>query len=201
MTSARPSSNVIGSQKDGVNPSDSQSKEEKDTAIYVSQTLVITLDDPRLFELYQSNIQKSDSFDLIIPLTVVGYSAIVTRYNLPSLQDESPLFNIAFACLVVLTVLFFPRLGTMMAIHYTPVNERHRLFYRLCRSYQVRMSNTRCEDIIGIFSVLAAGFTLLGRVYTGQCPPSTNAWTSQSCNPYADVQSIPNDQVESEFHL
>ena len=128
-------------------------------------------------------------------MTVVYYGSIVTRFNLKDVRNDGPFFKASFAFMISCSALFLPHLSTQLIIRYTAASNQSHYYYRFSELWQTCTGKARIDDTIGLLTVLTTGFLLLGRVYAGQCTNDMNIWSIQSCNPFADMHSIPNDNV------
>ena len=154
-----------------------------------------TADDPLLYKNYQSRLRKHLNFDLILPLTLVAYVVVAARCNLQQAASAGPLFSASYASLVAATVIFLPHQLSRVILHYTATANQHRYYYKFCEQWKVYADWFNIEDLILILADFTAGFVLLGRVYAGQCADNFDIWATQTCNPFANVGSIPHDQV------
>ena len=152
-------------------------------------------DDPLSFKFHQSRLRKHLNFDLILPLTLVAYVVGAARFNLQEVGSAGPFFSASFVSLVATTVIFLPHQVSRIILHYTATENQHRYYYKFCEQWNVYTERFNVEDLILILADLTAGFVLLGRVYAGQCADNFDIWATQTCNPFANVGSIPHDQV------
>ena len=155
----------------------------------------VSITDSTLVKCHQTIFEKCRNVDLLFPMTVVYYGSIVTRFNLNDERNDGPFFKASFTFMIICSALFLPHLSTQLIIRYTAADNRSHYYYRFSELWQTCAGKARIEDTIGLLTVLTTGCLLLGRVYAGQCTDHMNIWSIQSCNPFADMQSIPNDNV------
>ena len=152
------------------------------------------LEDPDLNQMYLSSQRNYFELSSVVPLAVILCGAILTRFNIQNLGVGYHLFSVAFAAMIFGAILFLPYIAARVVTHYTPPEQRPRLIYRVSELYLQISHKWKIEDVIGILAEITCGLCLLARVYAGQCE-DTNVWRSQTCNPFADMGAVPNDQV------
>ena len=160
-----------------------------------TQPPFVPVADSTLVKRHLIIFEKCRNVDLLLPMTVVYYGSIVTRFNLNNVRNDGPFFKASFAFMIICSALFLPHLSTQLIIRYKAADNRSHCYYRFSKVWQTCAGKARIEDTIGLLTVLTTGCLLLGRVYAGQCTDHMNIWSIQSCNPFADMQSIPNDNV------
>ena len=152
------------------------------------------LDDPDLNQVYLSSQRNHLELSTVVPIAVIICGAVLTRFNLENIGAGHPLFSAALASMILSSILFWPYLAARAIAQHTPSERRSRLSYRMSELYLQMSHKFNIEGVIGILAVLNCGLCLLARVYAGQCEDA-DVWRSQTCNPFADMGSIPNDQV------
>ena len=153
------------------------------------------LRDSDLQRQYRSSQRENFDFFTVIPLFVILYGAVVTRLNIENIGTENAWLQASFATASALSLLFIPYILMRMVVFYTPVHKQRMLSFRLSKVWLQLCYRGKIEDVIGFCVQISAGLCLLGRVYAGQCDSSISVWSTQSCNPVADLNSIPGDQV------
>ena len=153
------------------------------------------LTDPDLNKQYQSTQRNYFDLTSFVPLVLLVYATAVTRSNFDNMGDFSAYFAAAFALFVITTLLFIPYFAARIVVNYIPSSLHHNFIYRLSESWLQLFWKANLEDSVGLMTEVIVGLHLLGRVYAGQCDNSTSVWTTQACNPVANMSSIPGDQV------
>ena len=153
------------------------------------------LNDPDLYKQYQSSQRRYFDLSSFVPLVLLLYATALTRSNLDNVGHFSSYFTAAFVLLILISAIFIPYFASRMVIKFTP-NSLHGSFtFRLSEGFLKLFWKANLEDLLGIMSEALTGLHLLGRVYAGQCDNSTSVWSTQLCNPIANMRSIPGDQV------
>jgi hypothetical protein len=169
------------------------SLEAAEAAIYKSHT--ISLNDPELYLAYQMSRRKHFDCYSVVPVVVLFYFAVITRFSLGNIGSDGPLFTAAFALLAVGSVVFFNYITARLIVHFTPKRMRHCNYYQLSERNLSLCYRWRIEDVIGILGTVIIGLYLLAKVWAGPCKDSDDLWATQRCNPFANVGAIPHDQV------
>lgn len=175
----------------------SSNRDDDETSIcndWVGAKLFPFVDDDRdLLHYKRSALAKNDSYRLLI--VVVLFSAtFASRCNLENAKSFSPYFVCAisssFACFTLYILIYIP-----MIISELYLNRSNTLIYIYARKILNSRLRVIVEQLVPVVLSLSVGFFLYARVTAGQCSDMNNAWTTQSCNPYADQRSIPHDQT------
>ena len=153
------------------------------------------ISNPELYKEYQSSQREFFDFYAVGPLVVMMYTVAATRFNVEHLRTENSLLVAASALMIGNSCLFLPYVLLRMIAYYTPPDKRNWVSYKLCKSWLQLCYRGRIEDVVGILVTSCCGLCLLGRVSAGQCDATASVWSTQSCNPVADMHSIPGDQV------
>ena len=153
------------------------------------------LDDPSLFSQYQSSQRKYFDVYILVPMIILALIVAATRSNVETVGSGNPFFTAAFVIMIFVIVLFIPYFAARTIVYTTPSHHEGRTSYRWSRKWLHLCYAGMIEDGIGIMAVVVVGFYLLGRVSVGQCSKATSIWETQGCNPYANMNSIPSDQV------
>ena len=153
------------------------------------------MSNPELYKEYQSSQREFFDFYAAGPLMVIVNTIAATRFNVEHLRTENSLLVAATAAMIVCSCLFIPYALLRMIAYYTPPDKQLRVSYKLCKSWLQLCYRGRIEDVVGILVTSCCGLCLLGRVNAGQCDATASVWSTQSCNPVADMHSIPSDQV------
>ena len=151
--------------------------------------------DPELYRLYKTSQRKHFDVSSFLALSVLLYTSAITRSNLQGVGPDRPFFSAAFAFMMMANLIFIPFLLIRMIVHYTPTDKQERSSYKRSIIWLSMLYAMKIEDVLGILTEVIAGLHLLGRVYAGQCDSTTSVWSTQGCNPLADRNSIPGDQV------
>lgn len=134
-------------------------------------------------------------YDMTTPVLGIAYLSAISRFNLQAVGNGGGFFNILFAFMVLGTVVILPYLATRLVIHNTPSDKMESPYYIRSVIFQRLAVRLHFPDMVCVFGSIVNGFVLLGRVYAGKCPDNVSIWSSQTCNPFAEVASIPPDQV------
>lgn len=132
----------------------------------------------------------------VSPMVIIIYVIVATRMNLQHVGSSSTLFSLAFASMVLVTTVFSIFASAHVCKLYWRRSEDAWKKSWAVSSEKFLLTSFwgRIEDFIGVLATLIAGFYLIARVQAGQCPTG-NVWDTQTCNPVADLHSIPTDQV------
>ena len=153
------------------------------------------LNDPDLYKQYQSSQRRYFDLSSFVPLVLLLYATALTRSNLENVGHFSSYFSAAFVLLILISAMFLPYFAARVVIKFTPNTSHENFSFRLSESFLILFWKANLEDLIGIMCEALTGLHLLGRVYAGQCDISTSVWSTQLCNPVANMKSIPGDQV------
>ena len=153
------------------------------------------LNDPTLFNQYQSSQRKYFDVYMLVPMITLVLIVAATRGNIDTIGSGSSFFTAAFAIMILVIALFIPYFTARTIVYSTPLHHEAQTSYRLSKKWLHLCYAGMIEDGIGILAVVVVGFYLLGRVSVGQCRNAKSIWETQTCNPYADMNSIPGDQV------
>lgn len=164
------------------NPNSTAGEDSYSDRIFTSKILrsnLKKLKDPEVFREYESS--KKSYFNIIsmIPTLVIIHIFVAVRYNWSHIADESPFFSVAHALLFVCIIVFWPYMISHCIIYSTVKEKRDGLPYRISKYILRSFFGGRIEDILLIFGTLSMGFTLLSRVFHGQCESTTDFWESQ----------------------
>lgn len=138
-----------------------------------------TLDDPVVFREYM--LSKKKYFDMIsiLPTVIISYISIATRLNWSKFSIDGPFFLVSDLLMFAGTIPFVFFLVSHCIIYYSRNGRCDRLPYRISEYILLSSFGGRIEDILCIFTTLCAGFSLLAKVFKGQCEDNTNIWESQ----------------------
>ena len=153
------------------------------------------LNNPAMYRLYQSSQRSYFDVVPILPLLLMCYIAGSTRFNLQNIGQDGILFSLSFFFFIFSSMLLLPHLMARMVVAYASVRVRDWRIFTFCESLLLFMHRVNIEDMIVVMGSLIVGFDLIARVVAGQCPDMEDLWKSQSCNPYANMKSLPSDQV------
>jgi hypothetical protein len=153
------------------------------------------LDDPAAFQEYRSSKKSNFEILTIMPTIIILHIFFATRYNWEYIGNDGPFFLVAHVVVFVCIFIFYCHFISHCIIYGTCKEKRERLSYRMSEYILLSGFGGRIEDSICIFSTLSVGFILLAKVMKGQCESTTKIWESQRCNPVAELNSIPYDQV------
>ena len=153
--------------------------------------------DPKDPVFNEYKLKKKENFRILsfIPSLLVFYFVVATRFRLGRYGRDGTLFMWAFILYIAETAVFSIFFVTNVIMACTPLSCRDRPSYLYSRKFIMYGLFGRVEDAIGIIATLLNGMYLLARVSAGQCSDSVTIWDTDSCNPVAELNSIPCDQV------
>ena len=144
---------------------------------------------------YKSVQKKHADVVRVFPLAFLYYAHAICRFNLFNLQNASILYIVAFLLLSILTVLFSLFFWAHVVLYYTEKGKQHTYWYRQWEHFLFHWFGGRIEDLLSILVNVALGINFIARVHEGQCPDNVSIWDSQSCNPFANVRSVPHEEI------
>lgn len=151
---------------------------------------------PKVFKEYKENQKKFLDVIAVSPIAACFYVNASTRLNLQNIGHSSILFSLAFALLLLCTLIFSIFFSARVSQYFwrgSAVPWKLEVV-RLSDHFLLTYFYGHVEDVIGILGTLVVGSYMAARVVAGQCP-SDDIWKSQQCNPYAKAHAIPDDQM------
>jgi len=139
--------------------------------------------------LYERSQVKFYHYFALAPLIGI---AIITQVFIGNNTNNRPYFGISLAFTIFAIAIY---LILLLVNIFNLERYGDSIFGKLVKRFHLSWFGRNIENILCVSSTFMFGFVLYGRVDNGQCDRSLNAWNYQSCNPVADVHSVPHAQI------
>ena len=149
---------------------------------------------------YRTHWMKHINPIVYIPTVFVYFLFLISQcglFGLASSDGDTTTYVVRMIAVLstIICELFF---GLFCTFHFLRITGRdHDAFkVRLKKWFPFGM-----EDSMTVGGVFAWSLFLIARMLEGQCPPGTNLWQQQTCNPFADRGGIPAGMVSTLYAL
>ena len=131
----------------------------------------------------------------VAPLSFLYYCNAIFRFNIGNISTSSAEYMCSYILLLIFTILFAMFFCSHTYMYNTKKENQHSYQYRLGERFLHHWFGGRIEDVLALLCVSVVGLNLIARIHEGPCAVGISIWESQSCNQFADVGSLPVDQL------